>query len=187
MRITGGEMKGRMLASLKGMEIRPTSDRVREAIFDLIGHELHGKTVLDLFAGTGSLGLEALSRGADTAVFVDHSQKALTMLRKNIGLCKFEHCARVIKKDLRKGLPKTPPSVVKEFHLVFLDPPYGKGYIPLVLEDLSSSAIFAARCLIVAESSKKEQPLSKVGPIAMRDTRSYGDTRITIYSYEVKQ
>ncbi len=187
MRITGGKIKGRLLAPLKGSDIRPTSDRVREAIFDLIGHDLGGRTALDLFAGTGSLGLEALSRGATTAIFADYSQKALTMLKKNIALCNFDHCTRVIKRDLRKGLPKTAPFLEEDFHLVFLDPPYGKGYIPMVLEDLSTSPSLAAQCLIVAESSKNEEPLSRVGPIAVCDTRSYGDTRITIYSYEVNQ
>ncbi|MFZ0450533.1 MAG: 16S rRNA (guanine(966)-N(2))-methyltransferase RsmD [Desulfatiglandaceae bacterium] len=187
MRITGGQARGRLLASLKGLDIRPTSDRVREAIFDLIGHEMEGRIVLDLFAGTGSLGLEALSRGASTAFFADYSQKALTMIRKNIALCDFEHCSRVVKRDLTRGLPKAYPFLKKTFHLVFMDPPYSKGFIPMVLQNLSTSPSLAAQCLIVAESSKNEQPLSRVGPISMRDTRSYGDTRITIYSYEVKK
>jgi 16S rRNA (guanine966-N2)-methyltransferase len=187
MRITGGQMKGKLLAPLKGSDIRPTSDRVREAIFDLIGHELEGTIVLDLFAGTGSLGLEALSRGASTAFFTDYSQKALTVIKKNIALCNFNHRSRIIKRDLRRGLPKTIPFLENDFHLVFVDPPYGKGYIPMVLQDLSTSPSLAAQCLIVAESSKNEQPLSRMGPIAVCDTRSYGDTRITIYSCEVKK
>ncbi len=178
-------MKGRLLAPLKGSDIRPTSDRVREAIFDLIGHELGGKNVLDLFAGTGSLGLEALSRGAFTAFFTDYSQKALAVIKKNIALCSFEDRSRIIKRDLRRGLPKPIPFLESHFDLVFMDPPYGKGYIPMALQDLSTSSSLAAHCLIVAESSKNDQPLSRMGPIALHDTRSYGDTRITIYSCEV--
>jgi 16S rRNA (guanine966-N2)-methyltransferase len=187
MRITGGHVKGRLLAPLKGSDIRPTSDRVREAVFDLISHELGGVMALDLFAGTGSLGLEALSRGASTAFFADYSQKALAVIRKNIALCNFDHCSRIIKRDLRKGLPRTFPLPEKGFHLVFMDPPYGKGFIPVILQYLSTSPFLASQCLIVAESSKNEQPLSRMGPISMRDTRSYGDTRVTTYTYEVKK
>ncbi len=83
-------MRGRRLASFKGLEIRPTSDRVREAIFDLLGHDLRGEKVLDLFAGTGSLGIEALSRGAACALFIDHSPKAMELIGKNLKLCGLE-------------------------------------------------------------------------------------------------
>ncbi|MBW2217733.1 MAG: RsmD family RNA methyltransferase, partial [Deltaproteobacteria bacterium] len=102
MRITGGQVKGRIIASPKGMNIRPTSDRVREAIFNLIGQDLSGLKVLDLFAGTGSLGLESLSRGTQHAVFIDNSQQALKLIRKNLVTCGFENSGTVLRRDLKK-------------------------------------------------------------------------------------
>ena len=104
MRITGGEKRGRRLASFKGSRIRPTSDRVREAIFNLLGQQMRGYRVLDLFAGTGALGIEAISRGARDAVFVDHSPEALQLIRKNLSLCGYEGRARLLRRDLSKGL-----------------------------------------------------------------------------------
>jgi 16S rRNA (guanine966-N2)-methyltransferase len=90
MRITGGRLRGRRLASFKGLDIRPTSDLVRGAVFDLLGHDLPEAKVLDLFAGTGSLGIEALSRGAAWALFIDHSPKAMDLISKNLKQCGLE-------------------------------------------------------------------------------------------------
>lgn len=187
MKITGGQVKNRSLAHLKGSDIRPTSDRVREAVFDLIGQELAGRNVLDLFAGTGSLGLEALSRGAASALFVDRSLKAIHLIKKNVELCGFGYCTKVMRRDLRKGLPKSHPFLQKMFHLAFMDPPYREGFIPMVMMHLSDSIFLASGCLLVTESSKNERPGTAAGPFIVRDTRSYGGTRITIYSYEVEK
>ena len=106
MRITGGEARGRHLESPKGMAIRPTSDRVREAVFNIIGQDLSGIRVLDLFAGTGSLGIEALSRGASHAFFVDNSQKSIYLIKKNLVLCGYQDSASVVKINLRHGIPR---------------------------------------------------------------------------------
>jgi 16S rRNA (guanine966-N2)-methyltransferase len=187
MKITGGQVKNRSLAHLKGSDIRPTSDRVREAIFDLIGQELADRNVLDLFAGTGSLGLEALSRGAAAALFVDRSLKAIHLIKKNVELCGFGHCTSVMRRDLRKGFPKSHPFLQEIFDLVFMDPPYREGFIPMVMMNLSHSMFLASGSLLVTESSKSECPEAVTGPFVMRDSRSYGDTRITIYSYEVEE
>ncbi|MBW2096282.1 MAG: 16S rRNA (guanine(966)-N(2))-methyltransferase RsmD [Deltaproteobacteria bacterium] len=187
MRITGGKVKGRHLATVKGLSIRPTSDRVREAIFDLIGQHWEGKRVLDLFAGTGSLGLEALSRGASEALFVDHSPYALKLLKKNIERCGFACCSTVMRRDLRKTFPGKNLFGKDFFHLLFMDPPYRKNLIPKVMGDLAVSSLLSPGALLVAECSKTEHPPSPIDPFVLHDTRTYGDTRITIYTYEVEE
>jgi len=132
-RIIAGVNKGRNLISLgKGdpsAHLRPTSDRVRESIFNLItggrfGNKLENCDILDLFAGTGALGLEALSRGAKSVIFVDNGQLAIQLLRKNISICNVESKTKVIKSDATKRLPILSKN---NFDTVFIDPPYGKG------------------------------------------------------------
>jgi len=187
MRITGGQAKGRILASLRGRGIRPTSDRVKEAVFDIIGKDLSGQMVLDLFAGTGGLGLEALSRGALRAVFIDNSRKSVALIRKNLGLCGYLDSGSVLRRDLTKPSFKGYALFGKEFDLVFLDPPYGKNFLPSLLERLSTSNTLSSRSHVVAESWKTERLPASFGNLEMVDTRIYGDTRINIYAYEVDQ
>jgi len=185
MRITGGEVKGRVLASPKGLGIRPTSDRVREAIFDIVGHQLEGVRVLDLFAGTGSLGLEALSRGASAALFVDNSLEAIRLIRKNVGRCGYEDKGILLKWNLRRGLPVKHRQMKGGIELVFMDPPYGKEFIPPLLEHLSTCGVLLSRSRVIAESLKTEEFADRVHQLCLVDTRLYGDTRITLYEYEV--
>ena len=187
MRITGGKSKGRHLVPLKGLSIRPTSDRVRESIFDIIGQHWEGKRVLDLFAGTGSLGLEALSRGADEAFFVDYAPYALSLLKKNIERCAVAHCSRIMRRDLTKGIPGKHPFGKGFIHLVFMDPPYRKNLIPKVAESLTGSSWLSPGALLIAECSREEWQPSAVGHFTMKDTRRYGDTKIIMYVYEVEE
>ena len=187
MKITGGKVRGRILAAVKGYAIRPTSDRVREAVFDLVGHQLDGMRVLDLFAGTGSLGLEALSRGASEALFVDYSFQALGLLRRNIERCGFTHCAKIMKRDLRRALPGKYPFGKDSFHLVFMDPPYRQKLIPLVAGHLARLSYLHSGGLLIAECAKSETLPSSMDPFVMSDSRTYGDTKITIYTYEVSE
>ncbi|MBW2065736.1 MAG: 16S rRNA (guanine(966)-N(2))-methyltransferase RsmD [Deltaproteobacteria bacterium] len=184
MRITGGEVKGRNLAALKGLDIRPSSDLVREAIFNLIGQQVRGR-VLDLFAGTGALGIEALSRGANEAVFVDLSDQALRLIKKNLKLCGYVERGKVYKRDLSRGLPSRFPWVGKKFDLVFLDPPYGKGLIPPVLKGLVERSILTSPAVLVAESRKEEVLPLSCGDLEVVDIRTYGETKIQVYEYEV--
>ena len=185
MRITGGKAKGRFLASLKGMAIRPTSDKVREAVFNLLGQDITGLTVLDLFAGTGSLGIEALSRGALWAFFIDNSKSSTDLIRKNLVSCGFEDIGFVLKRDLRGRLP-TEQNLLKDgVDLIFLDPPYGKDLILSMLIKLSKSKILTSNSLVVAESSKRDRLPPRVGSVSLSDTRIYGQTKIDIYNSEV--
>ena len=129
MRITGGHSKGRHLAPLKGLSIRPTSDKVRESIFNLIGQDLSGLNVLDLFSGTGSLGIEALSRGASWVLFIDNDPQSLNTIRKNLTLCHFEKMGALLKKDLRGGLPWKHPLMKKTFIESYIVPLIRSGFI----------------------------------------------------------
>ncbi len=184
MRITGGRLRGRRLASFKGMEIRPTSDRVREAIFDLLGHHLPGEKVLDLFAGTGSLGIEALSRGAAWALFIDHSPKAIDLIGKNLTLCGLEGQGVVLRKDLLKGFPRRHRLLEEKVGLVFVDPPYRKNMILPVLEELCSLGILGSPATLVAQSEQREALPPRVESLERVKSRIYGETRITLYRHE---
>ena len=185
MRITGGQVKGRIIASPKGMDIRPTSDRVREAIFNLIGQDLSGLKVLDLFAGTGSLGIESLSRGIQHAVFVDNSQQAIKLIRKNLATCGFEDSGTVLKRDLKKSATLNHPVLQQRFDLLFLDPPYRQNMLIPLLEKISTAEILSKGSRVVVELSKKEILPSSFGNLKTAGSRRYGDTMITIYAHEV--
>lgn len=183
MRITGGQARGRLLASLKGWNIRPTSDRVREAIFNLIGQDVTGFNVLDLFTGTGCLGIEALSRGALWALFIDSSLQSIKLIKKNLALCGFEPLGFVLKKDLTKGLPWKHSFMKKKFDLIFIDPPYEKKIIPYLLMELCERDILASPSIVVAEFSKADTLPSALGKLHLANSRTYGETKISIYHY----
>ncbi|MDY6972901.1 MAG: 16S rRNA (guanine(966)-N(2))-methyltransferase RsmD [Thermodesulfobacteriota bacterium] len=182
MRITGGRVKGRLLASPNGLNIRPTTDRVREAIFSIIGQDLTGLKVLDLFAGTGCLGIEALSRGALYAFFIDNSRQSINLMMKNLALCGYRSSKAICRRDLRKGIPMSHPLIRDGFDLIFLDPPYGKDLIPLLLEKFSMRNLLSPRARVVTESSKTDVLPVSTGNLEMVDTRSYGNTRISTYA-----
>ena len=181
MRIIGGTHRGRALAGLgKGdvaAHLRPTSDRVRESLFNVLagGYDdpVSGARVLDVFAGTGALGLEALSRGAAAVTFVENGRTALSLLRKNIALCRAEGHVRVVTSDARRpgACPDAPHDIV------FLDPPYGKGLGERALGALLGTGWIAEGALIVWEESAEIRP-----PEGLRliEDRKYGDTRIRI-------
>ncbi len=185
MRVTGGRTKGRLLRSPKGLNIRPTTDKVREAVFSIIGQNLFGFHVLDLFAGTGSLGIEALSRGAEFAVLIDLSPYSIQLIRENLTLCGYQDLGTVLKRDLNKGLPLGHPMMQKGFDLVFMDPPYGKSLLSPMMRSVSRTGILSAKSIVVTELSKHETPPSDIGSLVLADTRTYGATKISFYSNEV--
>lgn len=178
MRIVAGEFRGRRLHSPRGLRIRPTTDRVREAVFNIIAAEVPGATVLDLFAGTGALGLEAISRGADRAVFVDRDATALRLLHTNISLCGAEGRARVIHSSAEHALSKLEAERIV-FELIFMDPPYGKGDLEKLLPQLHKVARNFATA--VAEHHVKEILPPACGPWLRIKERVYGDTAVSFY------
>jgi 16S rRNA (guanine966-N2)-methyltransferase len=183
MRITGGRVKGRRLATLKGLNIRPSSDRVREAIFSLIGQDLTDLAVLDLFAGTGSLGIEALSRGASYVLFLDNAPQALSLIGKNLKLCGYESLGSVLKRDLTRGLPRRSSLMKRGFDLVFIDPPYGKELVRPLLVELDQGHILSGPSLVVTESSKADRLPITLGKLRQVKARTYGTTNISIFGY----
>lgn len=178
MRIIGGASRGLHLTALgagdQAAHLRPTSDRVREAIFNLLinggyGNPVQGADVLDVFAGTGALGLEALSRGAARASFLENGATSAKILAKNIALMRAEARCTLLRQDALRG------GVVGSYDLIFLDPPYGKKMGEAAL--LALQACFAPEALIVWEENAP--PLPPVG-FAQLDQRKYGDTVVTI-------
>ena len=183
MRIVAGAWRGRALVAPPGEATRPTADRVRQALFDMLAHApwagratLDGASVLDCFAGTGALGLEALSRGAAHAVFVERDRPALTALRANIAACRAEDRCTVLGLDVL-SLPEGPRADV-----VFLDPPYGFDLIPRALRHLRATGRAGTGSLIVAETGRNE-PAPEVevpnGPVLAE--RVHGAARVTIW------
>lgn len=164
------------------MATRPTSDRTREALFNILGHSVVDQKVLDLFAGTGALALEALSRGAQSALLVDNARAALDTIRKNIEACHLTASARVLHWDLCRRLTclKVYP---RHFGLVFMDPPYGRGLVDKTLIKLHDSGALAADALVVVEhhvDDRLEPPPEQFRP---EDQRRYGKTLVSFIRY----
>ena len=189
MRITGGIIKNRKLTNIKEADIRPTSDMVRSSVFNILGQELTDLDVLDLFAGTGSLGIESLSRGARKAVFIDKSRKALNIIQKNVTMCGYDKVSAIIKEELPDGLSRIQDSRYGRFDLVFIDPPYKKEYIKSTICKLTECNLLAEEGRIVVESSTKaNSPLpSQINELHLKLTRPYGSTLIGIYAYNGKE
>ena len=176
MRVIAGTYGGRRLQAPPGEATRPTSDRVREALFSILGDRVQGARVLDLFAGSGALGVEALSRGAASATFVDSAPAAIRALRANLEALGAE--AEVVRADALRWL-RSAPAAARQYDLVFLDPPYrraGELGAPL---SAALAPVLAAGALVVAEADRRA-PLEL--SIPMTDERRYGDTLIRFHA-----
>lgn len=180
MRVISGALKGRRLAAVPGASTRPTSDKVKESIFNVIGPYFDGGSVLDLFAGTGSLGIEALSRGMDSAVFIDRDPKALQTVRKNIEACRLEDRARIFRNDARKAIFVLAKK--KEcFDLVFLDPPYRLDVVPELAAALIGRNLVRETAVIVAEHSADRELPERIESFFRWKSVTYGDTAVSFY------
>ena len=179
MRVIGGTARGRPLKALAGRALRPTADRVREAIFDLVGPAGPGRTVLDLFAGTGALGIEALSRGAERAVFVDSDRRGCELVAANLQACGFTGQARIERRDALRFLTRPVPDA--PFDLVLLDPPYQQGLLPACLAALGAPGLLsgAARVFCEAEAGLWLEPIQ--GGLVQGRVKRYGDTAVFEY------
>jgi 16S rRNA (guanine966-N2)-methyltransferase len=177
MRLTGGLDRGRRLFVPRGSRTRPTASKVREAIFNILGPP--PGPVLDLYAGSGALGLEALSRGAASAVFVERDGNALSALRRNLRESGMEARGRVIAGDVRSALRKLSAGDVR-FSWVFMDPPYVKDTAG-VLAELSGSDALTSCAVVIVEHDKRHPPPDSVGCLFLTDRRAYGDTELSFY------
>ena len=170
--------------------IRPTTDRAREALFSIIGARVVSAHVLDLFAGTGALGLEALSRGANRVIFVDYFHKSLELIKKNYALCATslaadqKNTAIILKHDLRRGLKlKFPKDDEKnQFDFIFLDPPYGQDLAKRCLEDIDCSEFLTSTSMVIAEELCSEDLPDSFSRLVLSDQRQYGDTGFWFYT-----
>lgn len=178
MRIITGCARGTRLKTPRGMETRPTSDRVKESVFNILGPFLANANVLDLFAGTGNLGLEALSRGAASALFIDKSSASVNLVRENITLTKLINKAEVLKSDALSVLDRLTKDK-KQFELIFCDPPYNKGLVEIVLKKIDNSDILSLHGIVVVEHSKHEHIRPDFTKLKVKRTEKYGETLVS--------
>jgi 16S rRNA (guanine966-N2)-methyltransferase len=174
LRVSGGEARGRRLKTPKN--IRPTQGVVKQAIFNMVGPDIQGSGVLDLFAGSGALGIEALSRGAASVTFVDHQPRGLAILRQNLDALGLKDRAHVVRGDVVRWLEAS-PDVVKTARFVFLDPPYEDVALDRALRALDREVDHAT---VVAEHSRR-QSLPELARLKLDRQRRYGDTLVSVF------
>ena len=188
MRIVSGSAGGLHLKVPKGHKVRPTADQVREAIFNILvsRFSVEGINVLDLFAGTGALGLEALSRGARSVVFVDANPDAQRAILDNLKLTGFRRQGRVIRAYVNKGIRVAEEQRLR-FGGVFLDPPYEEGWADKVLRLLARSPILEPGAWVVAEHTQHEKPAEEYPSLLLTDRRHYGTTWVSFYEHQTEE
>ena len=177
MRVIAGIYKGRTLKSITGRDIRPTTDNVRESIFNILAVRLEGANVLDLFGGTGALGIEALSRGAKSVTFVDKARTSCQVINDNLNLVKAQ--ARVLNADASVALDR----LNDKFDIIFIDPPYamdGERYI----NKISDKRLLSDGGIIVYERSAKDEVNETIGDLTVTDTRKYGSVKLFFYQWK---
>ena len=184
LRIIGGRLKGKKLCSVPGDFTRPTASRVRESVFNILAFEVKGRRVLDLFAGTGVLGLEALSRGAASAAFVDQYRRPLSVIQKNILSCGLDAATKVIQFDLRHDF-KWGLRLGSGFQLVFMDPPYNKGFVNSTLSRLHNGSLLENDAIVTVEHSPSEPIVAGDAPFVLKDQRTYGKTLVSFLFYTI--
>ncbi len=184
MRIITGSARGCKLKSVPGTDTRPTRDMVKEAMFSIIQFDLEGRTVLDLFAGTGQLGLEALSRGAAKAVLVDNAAAAIKVIRENAAATRLADRAEIVQSDYKAFMQRAKP---KTFHVVMMDPPYHEGYLRRILNFTETFDIVADNGIIICESAAQEKMPETIGRLKLLKTYKYGITALHLYRRELPE
>lgn len=183
MRVVSGTCKGRSLKAVPGTGTRPTTDKVKESIFNIIGPYFDGGLVLDLFAGSGGLGIEALSRGMDKGIFIDRDYSAFQTVKANLDVCKLSDQAEVYKNDSGRALK----ALIKRelsFDLIMLDPPYKKQKLIELVEEISKARLLTDKGYIVCEHSHDVTLPEQIGRFIIKRKEVYGIIAITIYHWE---
>ncbi len=181
MRVVSGTRKGKILKAVPGSSTRPTTDKVKEAIFNIIGPYFDGGQGLDLFAGSGGLGIEALSRGADKVIFVDRDGKAIQTIHENIRNCDFEEKAEIYRNDADRALK----AILKRdlaFDYIFLDPPYRKQQLLKLLKVIDENNLLSEQGTILCEHESDVELPENVGRLVQQKHENYGIISISIYS-----
>ncbi len=180
MRVIAGSAKGRQLKAVPGNSTRPTTDKIKEAIFNIIKPFVDGGSVLDLYAGTGGLGIEALSRGMSKAIFVDKDRKCVEIIKNNIDLCNFSEITEIYRNDSIRALNILIKRGI-QFELIFIDPPYKMNNYEVVLKSLSDNNMISNQGIVVVEHDVKISLPSKIGVLTLIKNVDYGNTGVTIY------
>jgi 16S rRNA (guanine(966)-N(2))-methyltransferase RsmD len=185
MRITAGDHRGRHLKSPKRTRTRPTSDLLRQAVFNLLGARIQGARVLDLFAGTGAVSLEALSRGASLAVLVERDRQAVGSLRANLGALNLTPRARVVVGDALEALARL-EATGEVFDCIFLDPPYTGDLAARCIERLAPGAVLSENGVVVVQAFHKTPLPDRAGVLRQIRRRRYGESSLTLFAKEAE-
>lgn len=183
LRVISGSAKGHKLKTLKGDNTRPTTDRVKESLFNIIMPYIKDAKVLDLFSGSGSLGIEALSRGAESCIFVDRSLESIGIIKENVTHTKLVENSTILNIDFLTALGKFKLEKIL-FNLVFLDPPYHKGLAMNAIEYLTKYNLLENGSLVVCETSRDEEFEENYGELTLSESRIYGDTKLSFFKLE---
>lgn len=185
MRIISGKARGTKLFTLEGLNTRPTLDRVKESMFNIIASEIHDSIVLDLFAGSGAIGLEFISRGAKKAYLCDNSKDAISIINKNVEKTHFQAEAHILNCDYLQAIN----SLSENIGIVYIDPPYKTDYIKKSLEKLISSKYITDETLIIAETDEYERVLNEIKNLELKtiDTRQYGRANLIFFKINRKE
>jgi 16S rRNA (guanine966-N2)-methyltransferase len=183
MRIISGSARGRKLLSPVGMGTRPTLDRIKESIFNIIQERTRNAVVVDMFSGTGSLGLEAASRGAEMCYLIDMGDTTFEMLKKNVDNLKFNDKCKCLKGDTYKYMQQFSKEGIV-FDLIFIDPPYAKDMIPPAIEIIAENRLLKEDGLIVCKIDSSEEIYDGNTIIHISDLRKYGNTTVLFYEYK---
>jgi len=181
MRVVSGNCKGRSLKAVPGNTTRPTTDKVKEALFNMIGPYFNGGRGLDLFAGSGGLGIEGLSRGLDSVIFIDRDAKAIQVIHENIKACHFEEKVEVYRNDADRALKALYKREIR-FDYIFLDPPYKKQQLVSLIEKMEEKKLVSTSGIIVCEHSFDVELPREIGEFTQIKHETYGIIAITIYS-----
>ena len=184
MRVISGKYRGRNLIAPEGLNTRPTLDRVKEAVFSMLRDDIYGATVLDLFAGSGALGIETLSRGAKRCFFNDKSKSCRDIIRKNLLHTKLDHLAQVSCSDFSEIIASCRNKGVK-FDLILLDPPYSSDFYEDAIGLISKSGIFSDYCTILCEHSAEDTLPEQIGAFYHIKSKKYGTVAVSLFRNEV--
>ena len=177
MRVISGTARGRRLKELPGMDTRPTTDKVKESLFNIVQFDIEGRSVLDLFGGTGQLGIEALSRGAARCTFVDMSRQAAAVIQENVKTVGFDHLSTVHQGDAAAFLA----GCREKFDLIFLDPPYQSGLLERCIHEITKFDILAEHGIMICESAVETQLPEAAAPYEKGREYRYGKIKLTVY------
>lgn len=185
MRVIGGKYRGRRLRTSAGLDVRPTSDRLRETLFNILAPRVRGSRFLDICAGSGAVGIEALSRGAAHATFIERARPACSVIRENLDAFASEDDARIINRDAAQAVSRLREEG-ESFDIAFLDPPYASGLYSQVMEKLSEGGLVSGDGVVVVEHRSKTPPREAYGRLRVYREVRQGESALAFYSFQVE-